>query len=190
MTMTSIAFCRFQYRSQINAVYVRVHSPRLPTSLMSRRPIPAVAVTQVVPHEEATSHLRPTLGDPGDMRTRGNGWGSSPATKFPLAQISSLPPCEKKSLHLAARLLRSCYSRETSHPQPGHAPLFEYIDAPSGPSESSHTCRSWQPGVGPNVCNSARQDPTRGLMQQLQLQARSSCLLGSPGHRNPPIAMA
>lgn len=104
--------------------------------------------------------------------TRGS-WGIQRRNSL-LPKTRRLPPGEKISSP-RRELLRSCYSREISHPQSGHAPLFQYIDAPSGPSVSSHTCRSWQHGVGPNVCDSARQASTRGLMQ---LHVGSPCLLG------------
>lgn len=101
-------------------------------------------------------------------RTRGHG---DPATKFPPAENSSLAPGRKKNLFISPRT--SCAPAipgRSLTPQSDHAPLFEYIDAPSGPSESSHTCRSWQRAVGPNVC----------ILREAGLDARANAVASSP----------
>lgn len=142
-----------------------------PTSLKSRRPIPSVTVTKTVPPEEATSHLRPT------WYTRGSGchptrgaWGSSDEIPSRRKLVVG-PPAEKKisssRRELPALLL---FPGDLSPPQSDHAPLFKYIDAPSGPSKSSHTCRSWQRAVGPNVC----------ILREAGLDARANAVASSP----------
>lgn len=154
-------------------MYVRVPvpDPELPTSLKSRRPIPSVTVTKTVPPERKqrlTCALLGTLGDLGATQTRGHG---DPATKFPPAENSSLAPGRKKILFISPRT--SCAPAipgRSLTPQSDHAPLFEYIDAPSGPSESSHTCRSWQRAVGPNVC----------ILREAGLDARANAVASSP----------
>lgn len=90
MTMTSIEYCNFTDHNHYHVRASPSRRPRSPTSLKSRRPIPGVAVTKVVPHKEATSHLRP------------RGLGIQRRNPPPSNRKLVVAPRRKNSLHLAA----------------------------------------------------------------------------------------